>query len=65
YGCKPVDFETAPPSAAHFDKLNGRVVGIRNVNRNGGRVYTLTFPLSYMLNNDTKAAINSIWSELQ
>lgn len=65
YGCKPVDFANRPPTQAQYDRNNGKVVGVRKVNSNGARVYTLSFPLSYMLNNDTKAMINSIWGELR
>ena len=65
YGCKPVDFPTSPPTQAQFDTFNGKVVGVRKTNSNGGKVYTFTFPLSYMLDSHTKALINKIWSELQ
>ncbi|MCB5262610.1 MAG: hypothetical protein M0Q16_01900 [Candidatus Cloacimonetes bacterium] len=65
YGCKPVDFPTSPPTQAVFDRLNDKVVGVRKINSNGARVYTFTFPLSYMLDVDTKALINKIWSEVQ
>lgn len=65
YGCKPVDYGIAAPSQVQFDRINGKVVGIRKVNNNGARVYTFTFPLSYMLDSHTKPLINKIWSELQ
>ncbi len=65
YGCKPTDFATSPPTQVQYDNLNGKVVGVRKINSNGGKFFTLTFPLSYMLDSDTKALINSIWSELQ
>jgi hypothetical protein len=60
-----VDFPTSPPTQAQFDTFNGKVVGVRKTNSNGGKVYTFTFPLSYMLDSHTKALINKIWSELQ
>jgi len=64
YGCKPVDYPVFPPSQAQFDARNGKVVGVRKVNSNGARVFTFTFPLSYMLDIDTKALINEIWNEI-
>jgi hypothetical protein len=65
YGCKPVDSPTSPPTQDQFDRLNGKVVGVRKVNNSGGKAYTFTFPLSFMLDSQTKALINKIWSELQ
>lgn len=64
YGCKAVDYPVAPPSQAQFDFYNGKVIGLRKVNNNGSRVYTLTYPLSIMLESQAKEFINQIWNEL-
>ncbi len=64
YKPKPTDYSPFPPTQAQFDLLNGKVIGTRQVNFNGSRAYIFSFPLSYMQDDDAKALIDMIWSEL-
>jgi hypothetical protein len=64
---KTVGQDSSSPSQAQFDLLNGKTIGIRKVNGTvyqNSRAYLFTFPLSYMRDEETKALINKIWSEL-
>ncbi len=62
YGCKPTTWPAFPPSQTLFDQLNGKPVGIKKTN-GVGKVYTFTFPLTYMLQADSKAMMNKIIQE--
>ena len=64
FGCKPVDYPSFPPSQATFDKLNGQIIGVKNNTISNGKVYTFSFPLSFMKDADTKALMNRILSEI-
>lgn len=63
-GSKPVDYPTFPPTAAEYDLYQGKTVGIKHATMSGGKVYTFSFPLSYMKDADTKALINKVLSEI-
>lgn len=64
---KEVGQDASSPNQDQYNLLNGKTVGIRNVNGaayNNSRAYLFTFPLSYMRDDHTKALITKIWSEL-
>ncbi|MDY0151809.1 MAG: hypothetical protein RBS43_06005 [Candidatus Cloacimonas sp.] len=63
-GCKPTTYAQFPPSAAQYELYNNKTVGTRKVNSNNSKVYTFGFPLSYMLEADTKTLMNTIISEV-
>lgn len=65
FGCKPVDYSAFPPTQAQFDQYHGQIVGVKNNTHSGGKVFTFSFPLSYMRDADTKAMMNKVLSEIQ
>lgn len=64
YGCKPTAYPTSPPTATQFENLNNKVVAYKRVNTNNSRAYIFGFPLSYMVDSQTKATLNSIINEV-
>jgi len=62
-GIKPVNYATQPPTQAQFDLLNNRVVGIRRTGTNS-KCYMFSFPLSYMVDAEAKAAMNKVLAEV-
>ncbi len=62
-GIKPVNYPTAPPTQAQFDQLNNRIVGIKRTGTNS-KCYMFSFPLSYMVEADAKAAMNKVLAEV-
>jgi hypothetical protein len=63
-GCKPTTYPQFPPTQAQFDLYNNKTVGTRKLNSNNSKAYTFGFPLSYMMDDDTKAMMNKIISEV-
>jgi len=63
-GCKPVGYPVAGPTQAQFDLYNNQIIGTRKVNTNNSKTYLMSFPLSYMLEADTKTLMNKIISEV-
>jgi len=64
FGCKPVSYATFPPTQAQFDALNNQVVAYRRVNTNNSRAYIFGFPLSYMVESESRTMMNKILSEV-
>lgn len=62
-GVKPVNYPTQPPTQAQYDQLNNRVVGIKRAGTNS-KCYMFGFPLSYMVDADSKAAVDKILAEV-
>lgn len=62
-GAKPTTYPNFPPSQADYDLYNNKPVGIRRVNTNN-RTWMFGFPLSYMVDADSKAMMNKILSEI-
>jgi hypothetical protein len=65
FGCKPVDYPSFPPTQTQFEQYNGQIVGVKNTTPAGGKVFTFSFPLSFMQDADTKALMNKVLSEIQ